>query len=226
MEDLKNIFANIDNSADLKTLILTAKEYGFDFGHETELHTKYLVNIINKENKLNLAIQSDKLIKDLFKGSYSEFKEDIKNYFAQFGKEDKIQELLKNIGVAYTNVKSQIDAEYQKLIFKGFIDLGKEKREHELYWFITYDFTKPTLKLSVNDRNVYEFNRILSLLGFEFEIPYYSEYSSPKVWETEDFKIYKNHTLEIKNPKAIEELKKLLIEKYKNRDNINLLIKI
>lgn len=215
---MKNLFENIDNSADLKTVLLEAEENGFDFGHVYDVEKKYLQGIVRKANTLNLNVTAESLIEKHFKGSYSLFKAEMQNYFGQFGTQDRVKELLGKINVAWNKIdyKKNLKEEYQKLISKGFIDLGLGKREHDLNWFIVYDFTAKTLKLGINTNNHWEFNKMIGLLGYNFEIPYFSEYSAPKVWETEDFKIYKNHTVEIKNEKLIKELKALLIEKYKS----------
>jgi hypothetical protein len=217
---MTNLFKNIDNSADLKTVLLQAQEAGFDLGHVEDVQKKYLENIVRKANVLNLNVSSEKLIKELFKGTYEEFKEEVKTYFGQFGKTDKVKELLREINVSWVRIdyKKNVKEEYQKHITKGFIDLGLGKRDFEMCWFMAYDFTSKNIKLDIHTRNHYEFNKLISLLGYEFEIPYFSEYSAPKVWETEDFKIYKNHTVEIKNQKLVGELKELLKEKYQNKE--------
>lgn len=218
---------NITTETELKNFLSLASANGFEFGYTHDIVNKKLQNLIHKANKLNVSYSFEKLKGDFYKGDFVSFENEITKHFNKFDVNDKINELLNKISVSGKRHRDL--KEYDKLIKNGYVDLGLKKRDWKLSWFVSVDLSKSTIKLDVNDRNYYELNKLIVLLGFNFEIPYYSEYSEPKIWETLDFKIYKNHTLEIKNLKLAEKLKELFINKMetetKQRSYLNHLIK-
>jgi len=219
---------NFNTQKEIELFLKDATAKGFNFGYSYEIHKNKLANIIQNANKLNIKCNNDSLIKEFFVCEYSDFENKMQTYFNQFDETYKIYELANMIGLGTKMHRNT--AEYDKLISKGFTDLGLNKRDWQLHWFCEYDFTKSIFKLHVNDRNVYEFNKLVKLLGFDFEVPYYHEYSNPKVWETENFKIQKNkNTVEIKNVQLVAKLKeiytKLLKEPTQNKTYVNYIVK-
>ena len=198
---------------DVRELGRAIDEYGSGAFSEYDFSRRYQDKIIREENKIPMNANYEKL-REKFAGDFDQFREAMREHFSQFNTEDKISELIGEIGLV---------GNYTYKLTPEQVEALKAKGNKYANWATIITLHKNLVRFVANGKSG-ELTKLFNLLGSDVTIPYFSEYTSDKEGTYSDsagntFEIKGNGTLVVKG-EIVSKLNKLYYDKYKSNDNI------
>ena len=220
----------IKTKKDLSKLIKSMGNQGFGYISEFDLLNSKIDDIIDKNNKLNIKFDKDKLKTDLNSyDDYDEMNNAANAYFSKFSVNDKIEELIIKFHIIKDDgcrTPSYDDNDLKEVVewfnFKTKYNLKDEfgQSQHVDY----YNLDKNYLKFSFGEYNSHEFKKLYNFIFYE-ECPEFNQ-KTVGVWQNINklqIKFFMNGSSSIKG--EIEKFKELYYQYIIKRSYSNTVIK-
>jgi len=195
---------NITTEKQLEEVVNYLKENWFWYFYSYSLNKEKVDHIIDKANTLNINNFDKEGLKKKFTWSYVEFENTCKDFFSNFWKSDKLDELL------YKRLPTMKSKDWSKYWIKRLWKVNNKQIIFNAY----YDY--------------YTINLLMLLLWYTGSIDYISEYNKKELtwtfidtfWNAIQYKTFLNWNIKLSgNVAEINNKIKSLLEK-KNQENI------